>query len=249
MSRISLGLALALLLLFSLLATAPARLLASLLPAGQVHMEGFTGTLWRGAASRCLVRVGPGYLHLGSVRWELAPLSLLTLAPRLALESQWGQQRFAGDVVLRGEQDFDFHNFDVTVAADLLRRFAPITLGGHLNASFDELVLRDRFPVSAEGRLVWQNAAWESPQGLMPLGTYAIDIVPEGEAGLRGEVLTLSGQVNASGSVALTGRRYTVDVLMGSADGLDEQVQRALSLIATPEGDSYRASLEGEFEG
>ncbi len=249
MSRLSLGLTLALLLLVSLIVAAPARLLATLLPAEQVHMEGFAGTLWRGSASRCLLRAGPGYLHLGSVSWRLAPLSLLTLAPRLTVESQWGQQRFAGDLVFRGEQAFDFHDFEATLAADLLRRFAPITLGGHLNASFDELVVRDLVPVSAQGRLVWQSAAWESPQGLMPLGTYAIDIDPQQGGGLSGEVLTLSGRVNASGTVGLSGRRYTVDVLVGASNGLDEQVQRALSLIAAPEGNAYRVNLDGEFDG
>ena len=68
MSRLSLGLTLVLLLLVSLIVAAPARLLAALLPAEQVHMEGFAGTLWRGNASRCLVRAtrqsAPGICQL-----------------------------------------------------------------------------------------------------------------------------------------------------------------------------------------
>jgi len=248
MSRISLGLVLALIFLASLLVFAPARLISLALPADQVHMQAYTGTLWRGSASRALVKVGPGYLHLGAVQWQLAPLSLLTLSPRLTLHSQWGQQRIAGDVVLRGDQDLDLHEFEVTVDADLLRQFAPVTLSGTLNASFEELVIRDQLPVAGKGRLVWQNGAWDSPQGFLPLGSYALDINYMINGGLTGTVLTLSGPVEAEGGVELLGREYSVDILVGGDSGLERPIQQALSLIATPEGSRYRVALEGEFQ-
>ena len=57
MSRFAIGVALTLLLLLSLLVSAPARLLNWVLPGDQVLMQGFAGTLWRGSASRCLVQV------------------------------------------------------------------------------------------------------------------------------------------------------------------------------------------------
>jgi hypothetical protein len=248
MSRTSQGLVLALLLIVSLVTSAPARLLSFVLPADQVVMQGFTGTLWRGATSRCLIETGQGYLHLGAVRWRLSPLSLLTLSPRLTIESQWGTQRIAGDVVLRGEKDFDLHDFEASVAADLLRQFAPVGLGGSLSASFNHLLIRDSLPATGEGRLVWQEGAWQSQTGRLPLGSYAVDIVPAAGGGLEGTVLTLSGPVEAEGGLELLGRDYSVDILVGSQGSLDSQVERALSLIATPEERRYRIVLEGEFQ-
>ena len=52
MSRVTLGLCLALLLLFALLVSAPARLLGTLVASEQLVMSGFSGTLWQGSASR-----------------------------------------------------------------------------------------------------------------------------------------------------------------------------------------------------
>ena len=96
MSRVTLGLVLALLLLISLVLSAPARLVGLVLPGEQIVMQGFNGTLWRGFASRCLLRTESGMLHLGAVSWELGPLSLLTLSPRLTLDARWGRQRISG---------------------------------------------------------------------------------------------------------------------------------------------------------
>ena len=249
MPRLSLGLGLALLLVLFLLLSAPARLVSTVLPAGQVYMQGFSGTLWNGRASRCLVQAGPGYLQLGAVSWELSPLSLLILAPRLTIHSQWGQQRLSGDIVLRGEGDLDLHDLEATFAADLVRQFAPMALAGSVQADFDELLVRDRMPVTGSGRLVWQNGAWDAPQGFLPLGSYAMEVTPDPGGGLAGEVLTLSGPVEAEGSTRLRGREYSVDVLVGGEGGLDSQVERALNLIATPENGRFRVALEGEFQG
>ena len=94
---------------------------------------------------------------------------------------------------------------------------------------------------------MWQGGAWRSPRGLVPLGTYALDFEQPGGAALLGEVLTLSGPLEASGGVELDGRRYIVDILMGSDESLDAQMQEMLSLIATPEDRDYRISVSGNF--
>jgi hypothetical protein len=68
MKRWHLGVILALVMTIALVYMTPARVLAVLLPGEQVLLQGYQGTLWRGSASRALVQVGGGYLHLGTVR-------------------------------------------------------------------------------------------------------------------------------------------------------------------------------------
>ena len=86
------GLVLALVLIGGLIVTAPARLVSLLAPDEGLILQGFSGTLWRGSASRALVQVGPGYFQLGSVDWTLNPLSLLLFRPGLEMSSHWGRQ-------------------------------------------------------------------------------------------------------------------------------------------------------------
>ena len=247
MSRFTLGLILALLLGVSLVASAPARLLNLVLPAEQVLMQGFGGTLWRGSASRALVRAGPGYLHLGAVHWSLDPLSLLLLAPRLTLSSVWGNQVISGDLVLRGAQDIDLYEFEAVVAANLLRQFAPVALTGSLSAQLDSLQLRNGLPHSGDGRLVWQNGGWQSPRALLPLGTYALDFHQAPCEMLQGKIVTVAGPVEANGTVELQSRDYRVDILVSSEVAMDAQLEQALSLIAPPESGGYRVVFDGEF--
>ena len=156
-------LALALLLLLCLLVTAPARLLGLILPADMIIMQGFSGTLWRGTASRCLVQTPAGFLHLGVVEWRLDPLSLLLFAPRVTLDSDWGSQSFNSEVVLRGGQDVDLRALEATVPAGLLSQFAPVELDGLLQLQLEYLMLRDGVPAQGKGRLVWLNGGWDSP--------------------------------------------------------------------------------------
>ena len=60
-------------------------------------------------------------------------------------------------------------------------------------------------------------------------------------------MITLSGPVDAAGSLQLSGRDYRVDILVGSAEALDNQLRQALSLVASPEGERYRVNLEGQL--
>jgi hypothetical protein len=220
---------------------------ALLLPADRIITQGFDGTLWQGSASRALVHVGPGYLQLGSVEWKLSPLSLLTFRPRLDLRSQWGRQRLSGELVLRGSADIFLHDVSGNLSAELVKHYLPVALEGDLSLQFATLHLREGLPYHTDGRLVWQDAAWLSPGGMRPLGSYALQLQQASGDRLVGEVITLAGPVNATGSVELSGVDYVVDILLGSEGSLDNQLRQALSLIAAPEGERYRVNLQGQL--
>lgn len=246
-TRILGAIALALALLIVLLASAPARLLGLLLPSEQVLLQGFSGTIWRGSASRCLVRVGPGYLHLGKVDWALRPLSLLLLSPRLDFESRWGNQTLESDIALYGRSDILLRETSASLPADLLRQFVPVSLAGTLSIQLESLRLRDAWPVEGAGRLVWQRGAWLAPTGPVALGSYALAFSQAAGADLVGEILTLAGPVNAEGGVRLHERSYSVELSIQAEGALDERLQQALSLMARPVGDGYRLQLDGEL--
>ena len=235
------------LLLVNLVISAPARLLGTLLPGEQLVMHGLTGTVWHGSARSMLLRLPQGYLQLGAVSWSLRPLSLLLLAPHVVLSTAWGDQILVGELVLRGQRDLDVFNLEAQLPADLLGRFAPVAVNGLFKLQMQSLQLREGLPHSAAGRLVWQDASWQSPQGLVPLGSYALDVQQaEGEA-LGGQVLTLSGPLQANGTVQLQERHYAADILLVSEGGMDPKLQQMLSLIAVAEDAGYRVSVKGDF--
>ena len=238
---------LALFFLFNLIVSAPARLLEWMVPVEQLSLQGLSGTLWQGSASSVMLHLPQGYLTLGEVEWSLRPLSLLMLSPHLTVSSTWGSQIVEGELILRGEQDLDVLNLEVRVAAELLRQVAPLSVDGHFVLQLKHLELRKGLPHSADGHLVWNDGAWRSPRGQVPLGSYALQISQAPGEELLGEVETITGQVEAGGYLELRGRHYVVDILLSGEDGLDQQLQQMLGMIAAPEGDDYRISVEGDF--
>ncbi len=240
----------ALILLFVavLVATAPARLLYRLVPGDALLLRGLSGTVWKGSASGALLRVPRGFLQLGEVQWSLRPLSLLMLAPHLSLRSEWGSQALSGEFIVRGARDLDVQNLDASLPATLLGHFAPVAVDGMFNAQVTELTLRDGLPQSARGRLTWQGATWRSPQGAVPLGTFALDAEQAPGAALSGTVLTLAGPLQAEGTVELREQHYTVDILLSSEQPLAPPLRNMLAMIAVPEGKGFRVALQGDLQ-
>jgi general secretion pathway protein N len=246
-SKLIPSLLLGLLFLLILLASAPARLLLAILPAEQLILQGLSGSLWEGTASRVLVKSGSGWLHLGASSWSLSPLSLVVLAPRVEISSHWGRQTLNAVATLHSRNDIEFSDVYLLLDAALLQHFLPVGLVGDIAMQFKEITIRNQYPESATGRIVWQNGGWMSPQGSRQLGSYAVDVQPLASGGLAGEVISLAGDLQANGPIILDQENYSVDVQL-SGSGLDDpQLRQALQLLAIPEGDTYRVRLKGSL--
>ena len=125
-----------------------------------------------------------------------------------AVQSRWGGQTVSGEFTLRGARDLDVRDLELSVAADLVRRFAPLAVDGTVSAQVGELALRDGLPARADGRLVWQDGVFLSPRGRVPLGSFAVEFRQGDGEPLRGRVLTLAGPLQADGEVELSQRHY-----------------------------------------
>ena len=244
-SRLIAGLILALALLVYLLASAPARLLLSVVPGEGLILQGVRGTLWNGQASRVLLATGNGWLHLGATQWQLRPLSLLLLSPELAIESQWGRQTVEGDLKLYSEEEFALRGVQVSVDAALLRQYLPVGLEGDFSLQFEKLLVRNEALEEAVGRVVWQNGGWVSPQGPRQLGSYAVDLSTPEPGVIQGQVISLAGDLEAQGEVGLQGPQYSIDVVLSGQGLEDAQLRQALQLAAAPEGGDFRVTPEG----
>lgn len=237
------------LLLLLLLASAPAHLLARALAGTPVAADGLVGTVWQGRASRVRVATHAGVLHLGAVTWSLRPLSLLALSPTVHFSARWGTQGLAGEATWRGADELLLTGVEASFDASLLRHVAPVALTGTLGAQIDTLHLRDTVPLEAAGRFTWQQAGWDSPQGLLPLGSYAAEVRSAAPAVLTGRVVTLSGPLRAEGELQLQQRDYSIAILLTHDGAWDPLLQEALALLARPVAAGYDLRLSGSLPG
>ncbi len=225
----------------------PARLLPALLPSELFRLSGVSGTLFNGRAARAQVSTGAGMMHLGTLRWEFHPGSLLTLAPRVSLSSEWGAQRGSTSLEWRPGRVV-VSDLDAMVDARLLRTLAPLAVEGRLGLQFQRLVLRDGLPAEADGRIVLQDARWNAPEVDHTLGSYVAEIEGDVREVLSARVDTISGPVPARGTATLADTRYELDIRIGDANSrLATEIERALELFATPTEDGYLLRLGGSL--
>ena len=235
--------ALAALVLLLLLVTAPARLLGHLISPQMLAVSGFSGTIWSGRVASAAVPVAGGRFQLGVLQWQLRPLSLLILAPRLQINTRWGQQRVDAQISVGVTGKVRLSDASVTVPAELARHWLPVQLHGNLNLQTEKLVFVDRQPVAGGGRLVWQQAGWSGGGAPQPLGDYVLEfeVVAAGE--VDADIITLAGPVNVEGGAKLYPDRYTVDAQLSNPEGLSRELSNALRLIATPTDSGFDIKL------
>lgn len=235
------------LLLFVLGLNMPARTLPYFLDAQTLQISGVSGTLRVGSASRARLKFPGASFHLGELTWKVAPWSLLRLMPSVQVNSVWGDQRANLELQLHGDK-VELRSVDMNLNAGLLKQVLPVELQGRLGALFDEITLSADNLLRADGRLVWQDAAWLSPGGRRVLGNYVAEFTSPAEQQIQATIDTLNGPVVATGVVTLNQRRYAIDLFVeSSGQEFDAELAQALSLIASPEENGYRLRLDGEL--
>lgn len=224
--------------------TAPARLLALLVEPDSLLLSGFRGTVWNGSAARAALVTPAGPLQLGAVRWTLQPLSLLTLSPRVEINTRWGRQHVSMLVQQRAD-GLELRDVDAALDARLVSQFAPVALSGRVEMQFSELDIAAGVLVNAKGRALWRDGAWPGSNGVKPLGSYVATLQTYGDGSIAVSIETLAGPVQAQGTVNLRGLAYVLDVTINAEAGLDRELEQALSLVAVPSENGYLLRLDG----
>lgn len=247
MKRVIPGAGLALLLLFVLVMTAPARLLGYLAPESQLRLSGFSGTIWDGAASNAAIATPQGWVQLGRTRWSLSPLYLLALMPTVDIQSEWGQQRIEANVRVYPSGDVLLRDVRSSFSASLVKHFVPISLRGTLSLEAPLLKFTDRALAEGGGRLIWRQAFWRGVRGSQPLGDYQLDFSIPAPATGNARVKTLAGPIRIEGGLDVEGRSYAVDASLTSDEVIDSELSAALLLMAAPVDGGYRLKFNSEF--
>ena len=237
-----LWLAVALLLIVAYL---PARLLQFGLPP-TVQLDGVTGTVWHGRAARASINNRGQVFMLGGLDWQLRPWSLLVAQPTAEVRSRWGAQQIDTLVATNWRGDLLLSDLSAAVGIDWTRQMLPLYVEGLVRGTFARLEVRGGKLWVADGQLVWERAAWAARAGSLPLGAYAIEL--SGDNGnIRGEVVTISGGLQASGQVSLNASNYMVNLRLSGPAMQNDGLRQSMALFAVPEDDGYVVDLSGSL--
>ena len=231
------------LIIILLISRAPASLMSFALPPA-VKATGLSGTVWKGAAAHVEIPLQARPFALGRITWTLN-LSGLLWGDLIRVQSIWGNQRIdvAASPALNGS--VQINEAELRIDLGWLRELLPLYIGGQLKADIESLsITGEGSPISANGRLVWENAAWRAIGGDVSLGSYAVDMTTT-DAGIRASIITLKGALEVDGSVTIAGDNYRVMANLSGPAARNEAFQQAIALLAVPNGSGYRIELSG----
>ena len=231
------------LIIILLITRAPASLMSFALPPA-VKATGLSGTVWKGAAAHVEIPLQARPFALGRITWTLN-LSGLLWGDLIRVQSIWGNQRIdvAASPALNGS--VQINEAELRIDLGWLRELLPLYIGGQLKADIESLsITGEGSPISANGRLVWENAAWRAIGGDVSLGSYAVDMTTT-DAGIRASIITLKGALEVDGSVTIAGDNYRVMANLSGPAARNEAFQQAIALLAVPNGSGYRIELSG----
>ncbi|HEY8539365.1 MAG TPA: type II secretion system protein N [Steroidobacteraceae bacterium] len=190
--------------------TLPANVVVPRVQPPSVTLAGLDGTIWNGSAQVLQV----AGTHLGSVRWKLHVLPLLTLRPAATVEIRRTDGFARGDVSFSGNR---VALEDVSAAlpiSALPPRAVPGGWQGSINARFAALTLADGWPIAAAGTVELLNLTGPARR---PMNLGSLQVTFPAAAGdsdtLTGTINDIEGPIELTGTLQLkaSDRSYLVD--------------------------------------
>lgn len=218
-----------------------------LVPPG-VAVQGVSGTVWSGAASRAGL---PGPVTLSDATWRFDPGALLsgrlgwTLKATLAGGPVEGRVAFGPGSLRVSDARADLP------ASPLVTPFMrfPAVIEGRLLLDVQRLILdRDGRVRDAEGVLGWLDAGAGLPEAV-PLGDLRAQVAATQDGALRLDVGDQGGPLVAQGVVEMAvDGRYRVEGAAGTREGADPRLGQALRMMGAPDRDGrVPIRLSGSF--
>lgn len=227
------------------LTTLPARVVLGRLDTDVVRIAGVQGTLWNGRAEVLQV----AGIHLGSVNWKVHILPLFTA--RLSADVKVTRtDGFAEGRVMLSARAVSLGELSASLPLAMLPSHVnPGAWVGTANARFEELVLRDGWPVTATGSLELHDLTGPSARPAN-VGSYRVVFPAAAERGadvLAGDVSDLGGPLQITATVQLQAdRSYSLEGLVAAKPETPPDVARALQFLGPADAQGRREfSLAG----
>ncbi len=170
--------------LVTLLVTAPATLLATLVDGvskGQFVLANASGTVWQGSAMPAIRQRSGSLLAMEKLNWDVAMLPLLT--GKLVIQLAWDNVLQAQPMVASiSFEKIELRHAILPLNAEFLGEVSPllkpVQLSGYMEISSPQFVLT-RQGMAGNAVAEWTNAG-SVLSAVKPLGNYRIDLVGAG---------------------------------------------------------------------
>jgi general secretion pathway protein N len=210
----------------------------------KVALVGLNGSIWSGRANTLSI----DGKAIGEVDWALSfwPLFIGRLSGEYYLRLPDGHLQGDASVGLNGA--VQLQDVEGRLPAAAVQNYVPglpVSLGGTLSLTLDEVGIPESGVPEGMGVVVWQQAEVIQPQP-QKLGDLKLLLSPGNSGGTLATVSDAGGPLQAEGTIELDGkRRYRIDLRLSSAE---QELSQALALLgARDKSGKVAVKLEGQL--
>ncbi len=209
-----------------------------------VKLYGIEGSPFSGHATQ--INYGT-QIAARNIRWTFAPAELLRARIGYHVSADGSPLLLDGKLStgLGGSRLTDAKaSGELRVLAALAgQAFVPVN--GQLGAGLEELVLRNGWPVSANGQVQLLGLAWTLGRDPVPFGDYEARIERDGDD-IVARVSTLRGVVEVGGEArVMPDRRYNVNMKLRPRGDAPPLINNLLSQLGRPDADGFYRLTSG----
>jgi len=213
-----------------------------------LHMSGVSGTVWSGSAASVVVPIQGGSYALGSLHWQLKPLSLLTLTPCAKIETRLDTQILSGVACAGLGGKFSVSDMQLAVpAAAVADLWALVKVGGEISVQLESAKFEQDAITQLQGKGSWTQARYHNSESWLGLGTIAFDLSADGSGGLKAKVFDIEGplQLDLNTQFSMSGA-YDIRGDIGLRQEAPVEIGQLLQVIADQNGqDSFSVEWNG----
>ncbi len=160
-------------------------------------LSGVQGTVWSGQARLASIEIDNQHYSLGALRWELSPLSLLTLTPCADVNASLENQTIDGRVCAGMGGTVSVTDTSIDAPASLVQAGVPVPIQGQLAANIQAMQMEQGRLSQLQGNLTWTNARLQAEGSWLALGSFAAEARYDAEQdALVADVFDLDGPID-----------------------------------------------------
>ncbi len=160
-------------------------------------LSGVQGTVWSGQARLASIEIDNQQYSLGTLRWDLKPLSLLTLTPCADVNATLESQTIDGRVCAGLGGSVAVSDTSIDAPASLVQAGVPVPIQGQLVANIQLMEMNQGRLSALQGNLTWTNARIQAEGSWLSLGSFAAEAHYDAEQdALVADVFDLDGPID-----------------------------------------------------
>jgi general secretion pathway protein N len=196
-------------------------------------LTSINGTVWKGSAASLQIDIGPSTLPMGTLKWTLSPLSMLSLSPCITFSTDLPGQSVSGELCSSVSGARTVHNLKVDAPVSHIQSLLPTRAEGRISLEIIAAELDSEMNIiDLDGRFSWQNARVNVDDNWFTLGSYAAKLSESDKSGIAAEIFDLSGNYGVLlDATWIMAQPWRIAGTVTPKDGASPMVREALQTL------------------